>query len=600
MQLIDLCAATCLPGLIVSHTHLTSLGSPTQYSDQFRWNEADYAIRSTVYARRTLLAGFTTVRNVGDNDYDSVSLRNAINAGIVTGPRIFTAGTAIGSTGGHADDTDGYRHDLEGDHGAKDGIINSPEDAWKAVRQHYKEGADLIKIMPSGGVLDTSASVDNAQLTIEEIKAVVAAAHDNGFTVAAHAHGAEAIRRAVIGGVDSIEHGTFMDAADMKLMKERGTWYVPTLIAGEFVGEKAKIPGYFPPQIALKAAMVGPVIQATAGKAYRAGVRIAFGTDAAVYPHGQNAKEFEYMVQAGMPAAFVLQAATTHAAQLLKHDKDIGSIAAGKYADIVAVPGDPLADITLMSKVGFVMKAGVVYKRDGQPVMHVAQVEPQAPMAQGRSWKATEIGLAGGRSVLLQVQVPQLTARKNCEATRMRTRRNRGDFPGAVVPLPLQRIHVLPPDPERRIRAAHREHRCRAFDPCMDAAGGMSADRFPRIVIVLVAHRPDRVVGADHVAGGGVFGPQAGRSALEFPGHRHPGALQLARIGIGKPQSIVIGSVAEYAVVRFDGPCDSARPWRSLSATPGSEVSLRSPTALAGLSPPSSGMSWLQIAPPLM
>ena len=382
-NVIELGNATCLPGLIDSHVHLTMQTSPSQYSDQFRLNAADYAIRSTVYARRTLLAGFTTVRNVADNDYDSVALRNAINNGIVPGPRIYTAGTAIGSTGGHADDTDGYRHDLAGDHGAKDGIINSPEDAWKAVRQHYKEGADLIKIMPSGGVLDESSSVDNAQLTIPEIQAIVAAAHDYGFTVAAHAHGAEAIRRAVIGGVDSIEHGTFMNEEDMKLMKEHGTWYVPTIIAGKFVAEKAAVPGYYPVQVAVKARMVGPVIQATAGKAYRAGVRIAFGTDAAVYPHGQNAKELEYMVEAGMPAAFTLQTATTHAAQLLKHEKDFGSVSAGKYADIIAVQGDPLADITLMQKVGFVMKAGVVYKRDGAAVTPIAQATQAATTAQG-------------------------------------------------------------------------------------------------------------------------------------------------------------------------------------------------------------------------
>jgi imidazolonepropionase-like amidohydrolase len=359
---IELPDATCLPGLIDSHVHLTEQTSPTKYSDDFRWNPADYAIRSVVYARATLEAGFTTVRNVGDNDYDSVSLRNAINAGIVPGPRIFTAGPAIGSTGGHADHTDGYRHDLAGDPDAKVGIINSPEDAWKAVRQHYKDGADLIKIMPSGGVLDESASVDNAQLTLDEIKALVAAAHDYGFTVAAHAHGAEAIRRAVIGGVDSIEHGTFMSDEDIKLMKEHGTWYVPTIIAGKYVGEMAQKPGYYPAQVAAKAKQVGPLIQATAGKAYKAGVKIAFGTDAAVYPHGMNAKEFQYMVEAGMPPLFAIQAATTHAAQLLKHEKDIGSIAAGKFADVIAVPGNPLEDITLLQKVGFVMKEGKVYR----------------------------------------------------------------------------------------------------------------------------------------------------------------------------------------------------------------------------------------------
>jgi len=361
-QNIDLPTSTCLPGLIDSHVHLTMEFSPTTYSDKFRLNVADFAIRSTVYAKRTLDAGFTTVRNLADNDNESIALRNAINAGVVPGPRIFTAGKAIGSTGGHADPTDGYRKDLAGDPGPKDGIINSSEDAWKAVREHYKDGADAIKIMPSGGVLDESASVDNSQMTIEEIKAVVTAAHDYGFTVAAHAHGAEGIRRAILGGVDSIEHGTYMDNADMKLMKEHGTWLVPTIIAGKYVEEQANKPGVFPPQVAAKAKLVGPIIQATAGKAYKAGVKIAFGTDAAVYPHGQNAKEFVYMVEAGMPPMFVIQAATTHAAQLLKKEKDLGSVAPGKFADVIAVEGNPLDNVALLQKVGFVMKAGVAYK----------------------------------------------------------------------------------------------------------------------------------------------------------------------------------------------------------------------------------------------
>jgi imidazolonepropionase-like amidohydrolase len=365
---IDLGTQTCMPGLIDAHTHLTDQTSRTSYVDKFHWNIADYAIRSTVYARRTLLAGFTTVRNVGDMDNESIALRNAINAGIVPGPRMYTAGKAMGTTGGHADPTNGYREDLAGDPGPTDGIINNADDAAKAVRQHYKVGADLIKIMPSGGVLDESSSGDNAQMTLEEIKAVVATAHDYGFTVAAHAHGAEAIRRAVIGGVDSIEHGTFMDAEDMRLMVEHGTWYVPTIIAGDFVARQSKVPGYYPPQVAAKAAAIGPLIQATAARAYKAHVKIAFGTDAAVYPHGQNAHEFELMVGAGMPPMFTIQAATINAAQLLKHDKDLGTVAPGKIADVVAVPGNPIDDISLMKQVSFVMKDGVVYKLNSAPV----------------------------------------------------------------------------------------------------------------------------------------------------------------------------------------------------------------------------------------
>jgi imidazolonepropionase-like amidohydrolase len=364
---IDLKSQTCMPGLIDSHTHLTGQTSRTEYVDRYHWNVADYAIRSTVYARRTLLAGFTTVRNLGDGANESAALRNAINAGIVPGPRIFTAGKAIGSTGGHADPMNGLNQELSKDLGPAAGIINSPEDAVKAVREHYKLGDDLIKIMPSGGVLDEGASGDNSQMTLEEIRAVVTTARDYGFAVAAHAHGAEAIRRAVIGGVDSIEHGTYLDAEDMKLMVEHGTYYVPTIIAGDFVARQAKIPGYYPAQVAAKAAAIGPLIQATAGRAYKAHVKIAFGTDAAVYPHGENAHEFELMVGAGMPPMFCIQAATVSAAALLRQ-KDLGSVAPGKIADVVAVPGNPIDDISLMKQVSFVMKDGVVYKLNSVPV----------------------------------------------------------------------------------------------------------------------------------------------------------------------------------------------------------------------------------------
>ncbi len=367
-QEIDLTKATCLPGLIDTHVHLSLQISPTFYTDKFRWNLADYVLRSTVYARRTLMAGFTTVRNVGDWKYETVALRKAVETGAVIGPRILSAGPPIGSTGGRADQTNGYQQDLEGDPGPAVGIINGPEEAWKAVRQHYKEGVDLIKIMPSGGVLDESASGDNPQLTLEEIRALVAAARDYGFAVAAHAHGAEAIRRAVIGGVDSIEHGTYMNDEDIRLMKEHGTWYVPTISAGLFVADKAKVPGYYPPQVAAKAAAIGPLILGTAGRAYKAGVKIAFGTDTAVSPHGDNAHEFELMVQAGIPPAFAIQAATTHAAELLRRSDSLGSVEAGKLADLIAVEGDPLENVSLLRQVGFVMKEGTVYKKDGHAV----------------------------------------------------------------------------------------------------------------------------------------------------------------------------------------------------------------------------------------
>lgn len=365
---IELADQTCLPGLIDDHVHLDDQFSKTSYTERDHLNLADHVLRSTLYARRTLLAGFTTVRNVGDTDYDTVALRNQINAGYVEGPRIFTAGPAISTTGGHADRSNGLSMELQGDPGPMQSIIDGPYQARKAVRLHYKHGADLIKAMTSGGVMDLGTNGDGPQMTQDEIQAIVDIAHDYGMTVAVHAHGAEAIRRSVLAGVDSVEHGTFMDAEDIQLMKQHGTFYCPTVYTAVYVTEQAK-KGAYPPAVTAKALKVGPQIEHTVATAYKAGIKFAYGTDAGVYPHGENWKDFVYLVQDGVPPMYALQMATINAAQLLRHDNELGSVAAGKDADVVAVPGDPLTDIQVMSKVSFVMKAGVVYKQDGKEVL---------------------------------------------------------------------------------------------------------------------------------------------------------------------------------------------------------------------------------------
>ena len=258
------------------------------------------------------------------------------------------------------------RDELKGDPGPKDGVVNSADDAWKAVRQRYKNGADLIKITATGGVLSVAASGDNPQFRMEELEAIMAAANDYGFTVAAHAHGKEGMKRAVMAGVTSIEHGTYMDEEVIELMKQYGTFYVPTIAAGKFVAEMAKKEGYYPRVVAMKAAIIGPQIQETFAKAYRAGVKIAFGTDTGVSFHGDNAREFIYMVEAGMKPIEAIRAATITAAQLLRKEDQLGTIEPGKLADIIAVQGDPLKDIKSMLKVGFVMKEGKVYKNELQ------------------------------------------------------------------------------------------------------------------------------------------------------------------------------------------------------------------------------------------
>jgi imidazolonepropionase-like amidohydrolase len=358
---IDLSAKTVLPGLIDMHVHLEDETSKDAQLNEFIFNEADIAFRSTVFAKRTLMAGFTTVRDLGGSGVN-ISLRNAINRGTVVGPRIFTAGKAIATTGGHADPTNGYRKDLMGDPGPKEGVINSPEEARQAVRQRYKEGSDLIKITATGGVLSIAKDGSGPQFTDEELKAIVETAKDYGMITAAHAHGAEGMKRAVLAGITTIEHGTKMTEEVMDLMKEKGTYYVPTITAGRFVADQARVPGYYNPLVVPKALDIGPQIQKTFGNAYKRGVKIAFGTDAGVFPHGENGKEFGYMVEAGMPAMEAIQSATRVNAIVLKMDDKIGTVEVGKLADIIAVDENPIKNIKTMEQVIFVMKEGIIYK----------------------------------------------------------------------------------------------------------------------------------------------------------------------------------------------------------------------------------------------
>lgn len=365
-QLIDLSGWTVMPGFIDMHTHLTSDPAYGFADRAFRQFPGYAALVGAKNARLTLLAGFTTVRNVGASEFADIALRSAINDGIAIGPRIITAGKGIGITGGHCD-TGGFRPDLFDEPGIEQGIANGPDEVRAAVRYQIKYGADWIKTCATAGVMSAGTEIGPAQYTLAELETMVETATMLNRRVAAHAHGNEGIRNAVRAGVASIEHGSVLDDEVLRMMIERGTFLVPTMMAVEYV-YNAALAGRLAPWSAIKAREVAPMARASHRLAIRSGVRIAFGSDAGVFPHGTNADEFRLLVAAGMTPARALLSATREAADLLGVRADFGTLEHGRRADIVAVRGNPLDNIELLKDVGFVMKDGVVYKRDGEPV----------------------------------------------------------------------------------------------------------------------------------------------------------------------------------------------------------------------------------------
>ena len=362
-QVINLKQSFVLPGFMDMHVHLAQEYVPK--AERESKIEPEYrALFAANAASKTLMAGFTSVRNLGDGGMETISLREAIRKGLAIGPRIFTSGKTIATTGGHGDPTNGMPKDNYSPPTPEEGVIDSPEEAIKAVRQRYKDGTDGIKITATGGVLSVAKSGENPQFTNAELIAIIATANDYGLWTAAHAHGKEGMKRAVIAGINSIEHGTYMDQEVMDLMKARGTYYVPTIMAGDWVAKKAKIPNFFPALVKPKAEKIGPQIQSTFAKAYKAGVKIAFGTDSGVSAHGDNWQEFILMTDAGMSNKDALKSATIETAKLLRVEDKLGQIKPGMLADIIAVQNNPIEDISTVKNISFVMKDGVIYKHN--------------------------------------------------------------------------------------------------------------------------------------------------------------------------------------------------------------------------------------------
>jgi imidazolonepropionase-like amidohydrolase len=351
-----------MPGLIDCHVHLTGTWDREQRLRFVQETDADATVRGVLNARLTLEAGFTTVRDLlayGDSIF---AIRNGIDRGDIPGPRIIAAGKAISITGGHADESNGYRQDLFPDEGIERGVADGPAACAAAVRYQVKRGADVIKLTATGGVLSASTAGLAQHFSDQELATIVATAHSLGRKAAAHAHGVDGINAALRAGVDSVEHATYLNDESIKLFKEKGAYYVPTLLAAKTVADNAKIPGFYLAVVARKADQVGPMAIEAFRKAHAADVKIAFGTDTGVSAHGQNAREFALMVQGGMTPDEAIKAATVNAADLLSLLAQTGTIEKGKLADIIAVKGDPTKDVTELERVTFVMRSGVVYK----------------------------------------------------------------------------------------------------------------------------------------------------------------------------------------------------------------------------------------------